>query len=154
MVFHIGSLFSPPWDERALTAFKAVQRSEQDIMNRRRGLMILLLLGAAGLIGFSTHRVRSSVKADTASVELVKALICTSCNHRYEASIAAGPVACPQCKQTTGWPAVKCLQCGTVFGCNKKKFRAEGREPYCPKCNSIQLAIAGTASTASPGEAH
>jgi hypothetical protein len=37
------------------------------------------------------------------------------------------------------WPASRCRKCGTVVSMDLRRFNAEKREPYCPKCRGQKL---------------
>ncbi|GMV97117.1 MAG: hypothetical protein AMXMBFR83_14760 [Phycisphaerae bacterium] len=101
--------------------------------------MALLAVGVVGLIGWTARVIYTSAGSDPQSISLVKALACAACGHRYEASVSRPPLKCPACGQETVWPAVRCADCGTVWACDRRKYRAEGKDPYCPKCRSTQL---------------
>lgn len=108
-------------------------------MTRQRFWTVVAAAGAVGLIAFAARSMLSSVGSEPETIALVKPLMCASCGHRYEGEVSRPPLKCPKCSQETVWPAIKCTKCGTVLACDRRKFRNEGRDPCCPKCNSTQL---------------
>jgi predicted Zn-ribbon and HTH transcriptional regulator len=108
-------------------------------MAGQRFWIAILAVVAVGLIAFAARSLFSSVRSDSETIALVKPLMCASCGHRYDGEISRPPAKCPKCTQAAVWPALRCANCGTVLACDRRKFRNEGRDPYCPKCNSAQL---------------
>lgn len=98
--------------------------------------MVLLGLGIAGVIGLTIRVVYSSVSGEVESPAFVKQLMCSGCGHRYEGPISSPPITCPKCGKQAVWAAMQCMKCRTIIANDRRKFRAEGREPYCPKCKT------------------
>lgn len=76
--------------------------------------------------------------SDAELVGFQRWVACEACNEVYWGVLDARPGTCQKCKETRLWPAGVCRdpKCGHKFPTNISKFRAEGREVYCPKCNS------------------
>ncbi len=99
------------------------------------GLVVAVVLCmVVGLVYTSLQ----SFSSDAKLVGLERWVACESCNEVYWGVLDARPGTCQKCDEAHLWPAGVCRdpKCGHTFPVNTFKLRAEGREAYCPKCNS------------------
>lgn len=108
-------------------------------MKQRIGWIALAGAGIAVVVGMTVRMAISSMSSQPERIALVRPLACSACHHNYDGEATRPPVECPKCQQRTVWPALRCTNCRSVVACDQRKFRGEGREPYCPKCQSTQL---------------
>lgn len=95
---------------------------------------------AVVLIAFAvvmTIRGRDSFR--TSEVAATMNCACTACDWSGELEIEERPGKCPECKESTVWPALLCTKCGNHQPVDLLVFNAQGREPYCTECNHPRL---------------
>lgn len=89
----------------------------------------LALIGAAVAI-----TVRSCNASRVSEMAMTMPCACTSCDWSGDMELEERPAKCPECKETTVWPALLCTKCGNHQPVDLLKFNAEGSEPYCTEC--------------------
>lgn len=93
------------------------------------------------LLAVNAGMVYNSLRSLTTEAKLVgfdRWVACESCDELYWGVLDARPGACKKCGEMALWPAGECRdpECAHKFPVNTFKLRAQGREAYCPKCNS------------------